>query len=578
MADLTSGGESVHLDTSMFEKDGVSPSSKLTTSWKSKISKCLNKLGGNIFPRAASALPSPQPLDSSIRSRVDDLYDRHAGSGQDQFDHVDGELYGLAPKKKMKTGHEFVSNVSSPNLDLTRSSEERQQEHNLYTEEMDRRSERKQRDLLRRQEVEKLKQYEIEMELERQEQLEWYNERRGQNEEKRQAEMARQAEVMRIAERLAEMDRQDEMEKQADVSRRVKMERQLEIQRQAQFGRQLQIKKQLEMEKKVQFERQVERERLAEIDRIEQLRVKERMELERIEREQIVAMNRRRVEIKTRERELLRREQLQKNEFVNDSASEVCTSSLSDISVHDNQYVMDVAWKSPVVLFKHTNSINGQSLPLRGITGNQLAFFDSPLQSPYKEHGHVVYKTSTGSGPSLSYLKVKVKKPGKMSDFETDIASFNNRLMGMVMERDSLVKEGNRRKRLVWQERISALPVKKSQISPASQSTDVIQKTDLSHRNAKQKSKCSQDHTAVSSTGDGNAVPKLADQKPSLTDRKTTPTRTESPNKITGLKHNINGPNSPITKAAVSPVTTIPRWDISDESEEELLWEAEAVK
>lgn len=221
----------------------------------------------------------------------------------------------------------------------------------------------------------------------------------------------------------------------------------------------------------------------------------------------------------------------------------------------DFRVVNDKAWKSPVVLFSFANRMKERK-PLRGIIGPKLTKNSKEL-SDYKSRGQRIYAQSLNDVETVSYLKVTVKRPGFLTDFESKVADFNNRVFDMLSESETLIMEGRAQNYIVRRQlestggsrSHSSEQIKDASVDPSSTVTE-------------------------NSSKDTNATKSVRSR---LGDQTVEDLRNSLRNKDQDISQSPQAVHNGNAAAVPSATECKPRWDKSDESEDELLWDDEEV-
>lgn len=237
----------------------------------------------------------------------------------------------------------------------------------------------------------------------------------------------------------------------------------------------------------------------------------------------------------------------------------------------------EAAWLEPLVLFSYVNRQNERK-PLRGTSGSRLhRGLSSKAVGDYRSRNQLVYKLNGEPSPVVSFLKIKVKRRGEMNDFERKISVFNNRLQSMMDESDDLLKEARRKDYHVRSEFEDNRPSKptssaltKNDEVPVSNDTKTVPSSNKNNEKEKDQPQ---------ETGDGNVRGKPQERgsatKNDLRDvlNKSTDSarvsRGNSKSRSTESKRTREGSAPPSADTS----KTKPRWDKSDESDDELLWD-----
>ncbi|XP_067940774.1 uncharacterized protein [Watersipora subatra] len=229
------------------------------------------------------------------------------------------------------------------------------------------------------------------------------------------------------------------------------------------------------------------------------------------------------------------------------------------VSKFDRNIAKDASWAAPVVLFSFVNR-SGDVKPLRGIHGQKVSK-TSARASDLKSRGQWIYNTPGNAPPAVGLLKIKVKRSGIISELESKVADYNNRLFDMLDEGDALIQEGRNQGYMIRRETDDPKSVKggastikdepKSETQPSAMSGLAVKSKDLQGSGDK-----------------GSQGNKIRDLRENLNKSANRRARSRTPNESS--KHTANS-------QARRSVEDKPRWDKSDESEEELLWEDDHV-
>ena len=231
-------------------------------------------------------------------------------------------------------------------------------------------------------------------------------------------------------------------------------------------------------------------------------------------------------------------------------------------------------WLEPLILFSYVSRQNERK-PLRGISGGRLhRSLSSKAVGDYRSRNQIVYKLNGEQAPVLSFLKIKVKRRGEMSEFEKKVSLFNNRLQSMMDESDELLKEARRKDYFLRSEFEDSRP-SKSGNSALSRKDDgaSVQKSQAASGKSNEKERPRE-------TGGGDARNKLqtrrgSDSKKDLRDllNKSTDSARASRNDSKGSSADTKRTREGSAPPSADTSKTKPRWDKSDESDDELLWD-----
>lgn len=199
----------------------------------------------------------------------------------------------------------------------------------------------------------------------------------------------------------------------------------------------------------------------------------------------------------------------------------------------DHNITNDPGWKQPVVLFSFFNR-HDQRKPLRGIASRIQRSRQSLSDS--RSRGHQIYRSEDEPSPSARFLRLRVQRPGYLMEYEAKVASYNNRLMDLIMESNQLVEQGTKLGCLVDFD--VASPSNKANGSPNRPDAEYTESQDA--------------FTKSSMESNGSQIKTVLHDKSHYTID------------ILGKSHKANG---------VIGKSSKPRWDYSDESDDDVIWD-----
>ena len=222
----------------------------------------------------------------------------------------------------------------------------------------------------------------------------------------------------------------------------------------------------------------------------------------------------------------------------------------------DRNIAKDPAWAAPVILFSFLNRSNERK-PLRGIPGQKVGRSTSKA-SDLKSRGQWIYNSVGAPAPVASLFKIKVRRPGTISEYETKVSTYNNRVLDLIDEGEALMKEGRSMNYVIRRE---------------------IDDNKLAGQ-AKRSSDSAESKQGSASKSTANDVAKSA-AKTTSSEAKKIESHSASGAKSKDLRETLkSGRARSKTPADTKPTSlsrpsteTKPRWDKSDESEDELLWD-----
>lgn len=222
------------------------------------------------------------------------------------------------------------------------------------------------------------------------------------------------------------------------------------------------------------------------------------------------------------------------------------------------RYRKDSAWNNHVVLFSFTNR-NEERKPLRGVTGPKNS---ASKVSDCRSQGLFPYTLEATPVTALEFLKIKVKIPGDMNAFETKVASYNNRLHGMAAEYQDLLRESRTNGALVRREGEYTGSKSKATASQKPNPSNPPAKGSASSAASKNSAQRSGAKSVSNeSKARESANPKVVDLRDSL------------------LSKRLGKQGSSKSRQGSEPPAIVakPRWDKSDESDDDLIWDDDEV-
>lgn len=647
---------SMHLNTSYFEDDGISPTTILVNNWKGQVDKIFLTLDKKMTkpglptpllqPGAPArrgdtyGLPPPKGAiddrDRGLKRGYMDGYNmsdsprdlgREAGMGhnREHRDYMDREYSRYEPRPR-----EFSPRPPSPKipslLDMARSMDEPSRRpveptshsfggmegsqqtpeqmatamqllaatmqmsganasgvqsmfHALLSQQKQKQADLRDQEEKKRQEVARKRRMEDERVQMVKKKLE---EAHQQEVRKRAEENRRREELQREEMRRADEQRRREAERRREEER-IREQRLMEERRLLEVARRREEERQREMDAR---RRVAEENRLREIQIAAKLAMEQQKHLEQKRQNEAIQQQKAQLAllaVTQQVQEQMMPKQVATPFFPNAADGRPGGSALDRINEKlkidrekkdripavDQRIANDPAWRGPLVLFSFLNRTNERK-PLRGIIGAKLHTANSRSLSDYRSRGQFVYSQSKSAAPTASFLKIKVSQPGRLSAFEHQVANYNNRLADMVEECESLVTEGRLQGYIIRRE-----------------ADDV---KDLSNTAADAKTALTS--TAADSTQKGKPVSDIkALKKDAETYAKGMGNGTENPTRVKDLRENLNRSakrrdrsltpadkrQKSTTSSERASMDAKPRWDKSDESDDELLWDDDEV-
>jgi len=222
-------------------------------------------------------------------------------------------------------------------------------------------------------------------------------------------------------------------------------------------------------------------------------------------------------------------------------------------------------WQSPVVLFSFYSNAAGVEKPLCGVIGTERELTDQRAKLNLQSQRMIAFIKENDPVPQLNLLKLRLRSADmRMTDFETKVAGYNNDFMLLQNRYKKILEEASMKKIRV--EKVLGrgfLPksVGGSVVEIAEKKTQPAERSETKSRSRTPPNSKEKEETETKATDDSRL--KIKKEPPSATKE---------------VRRQRKRPNRPREEekersAGTLQETPRPRWDNTDESEEELLWD-----